>query len=193
MVMAVDAPIIPHVTITAYPGYQVGPADTVTLTAVVTNGSSPTYQWYINSVPVPGATNATFSRSGYDSTFEDSVSVVVTNEGICPMASHNWIYIRVSSLGVDPMNLAGSDIRIQPNPNKGEFTVTGTTGSQGSDELVLEITDVLGRKVYSGRLKVHNGIISEHITLGSNIAPGMYLLNLRSDTGNRIFHMVVEE
>jgi hypothetical protein len=194
VLMTVDTPLIPHVNISANPGFTVGPADNLTLTAVVTDaGMYPTYQWLINSVPVIGATNQTFTHSGYDSTFEDSVSVIVTSSGVCPMSTHNWAYIRVSSLGVNNLSFAGSSIRILPNPNKGEFTITGSTGNMVNDEVTLEITDVVGQVVFKDKLQITNGKIFQKVKLDNNVANGMYILNLRSDTDNLVFHMVVEQ
>ena len=194
LLIAVDTPLIPHVTISANPGFNVGYNTLLTLTAnVVDAGLNPTYQWIINSVPIFGATNATFTHSNYDSTFEDSVSVVVTSSGICPISAHNWSYIQVSSLGVNNSALAGSSIHISPNPNKGEFTITGNTGVMMNDEVALEITDVLGQVIYKSKIRVNAGKIDERIILGNNPANGMYILNLRSETDNLVFHMVVEQ
>lgn len=194
LLLEVDTPLIPHVTISANPGFTVGYHTLLTLTAnVIDGGLNPTYQWIINSVPVIGATNATFTHSGYDSTFEDSVSVVVTSSGICPISAHNWSYVQVSSLGVNNSALAGSSIHISPNPNRGEFTITGNTGVMMNDEVALEITNVLGQVIYKSKIRVNAGKIDERIILGNNPANGMYILNLRSETDNLVFHMVVEQ
>jgi hypothetical protein len=192
MIMTVETPMIPHVVVTSTTGFKTGPADPLTLTAVVTDAVNPTYQWYINSVPVIGATNQTFTHTGYDSTFEDSVSVVVTNGGICPMSNHGWAYIMVSSLGTNSLSLGEGSIRIVPNPNKGMFNLRGTTGTTTTTDLNLEITDMLGQVVYSGKLTAINGQINEQVQLRTDLASGLYLLSVRSEGQTAVLHFVLE-
>jgi uncharacterized protein YjdB len=190
--ITVDSPILPSVVINASPGTVVPSGKTVTLTAEVTNGgTSPTYQWYVNSVPVPAATSQVFTKSNFDSTFEDSVSVVVTSSGICPMSTHNWVYIEVSDLGVHTLQNSGA-LAVMPNPNKGQFTITGTVGNT-DEELVIEVTDLLGQVVYQSKSVAPGGKVNEHITLSNALANGVYILNVHTDTDNLVFHIVVEQ
>jgi hypothetical protein len=72
------------------------------------------------------------------------------------------------------------------------FTVKGTLGTGEDEELSLEVTDMLGQVIYRQQLKASSGKVNERIQL-NNIANGMYLLNLRSATGSKVFHIVVEE
>ncbi len=193
MIMIVDTPMIPHVTVTSNTGYTTGPADPLTLIANVTDGVFPTYQWFINSVPVIGATNATFTHVGYDSTFEDSVSVVVTNKGICPMSNHGWAYIRVSSLGTGSLSLNGGNIHIVPNPNKGIFTISGNVNNQMNSNMDIEITNMIGQVVYKGTLKVNNGSVHEQVQLSNELANGIYLFSLHSAEGIENLHFVIDK
>jgi hypothetical protein len=57
----------------------------------------------------------------------------------------------------------------------------------------VEITNMLGQVIYTARIMTHRGIINENIQLSNTLANGMYLLNLRSDSDNKVFHMVVEQ
>jgi hypothetical protein len=190
----VEEPLIPVVNITASPSYHVSPGKTVTLTATVTNGGlRPTYQWLRNGVPVPGATNAVYSSNTFSSTMYDSVSCNVTSSGICPMMSHNWIYIEVNSVGVDDVTTLNGDIHILPNPNKGEFLVKGTVDNANDKELSLEITNMVGQVVYRTTVQVTNGKVNDRIKTESSLANGMYLVTLRSEYGFKVFHMVVEQ
>ena len=59
--------------------------------------------------------------------------------------------------------------------------------------LTLEITDMIGQVVYNGKVSVHNGEINQHVVLDRTLANGMYLLNLRSGSDSKVFHMVVEQ
>ena len=144
--MKVISPSIPSVTITTSPGSTIGAASrTVTFTANTTDaGDAPTYQWFINSIPMPAATGRIFTHSGF-STLHDSVSCEVTSSGICPVMSHNWVYIIINNVGVKTVSGNGSGITILPNPSKGEFTIKGSMGMANNEEVSLEITDMLDR------------------------------------------------
>ena len=194
VVMTVDSPVIPSVSIVASPGTSVGIGGTLTLRASVTNGgTNPTYQWYMNSDPVAGATSATFTHQYYDSTFEDSVSVVVTSSGVCPMTTDSWVYILTSDVGVANVAATIGELSVLPNPSKGTFTIRGSLGTTADAELTIEITDLLGQEIYQNKVITQGGKVNERVTLGSDIANGMYILNLRTDTDTRVYHVVVEQ
>jgi hypothetical protein len=84
-----------------------------------------------------------------------------------------------------------NDISVTPNPNKGTFTVRGSLQTDKDAEVILEITDMLGKTVYTNRIITNKGDIDETIQL-SNVANGMYLLSLRSENMRQVFHVVVE-
>lgn len=192
--ISVDTALIPIVNISASPSYHVGPGKTVTLTANVTNaGLHPTYQWLINGVPVPGATTSVYSSNAFSTTMYDSVSCNVTSSGVCPITSHNWIYIEVNSVGVDDVSTINGDIHILPNPNKGEFVVKGSVDNVNDKDLSVEITNMLGQVVYRTNVTVTNGKINGRVGTGNTLANGMYLVTLRSESGYKVFHMVVEQ
>ena len=187
----VEAPVTPLITITANPGVYIGPGQSDTLTATVTGAVAPTYQWYVNGVPVPGATTDVFISSSFSSPEEDSVSCMVTSNGVCPATTHQWVYIDVTTVKVQQLGL-GSDINVVPNPNKGEFMIRGTLGVTTDEEVALELTDMLGQVVYKNTVTAKGGKLNERVQV-SNLANGMYMLTVRSATGSRVFHVVVEQ
>ena len=191
IVMNVAAPVVPSVSIVEKPGPLVAPGKSDTLTAVVTNGgTAPLFQWTLNGGIVPGATNASFIKNNF--TNHDSVSVRVTRNDACGLSTFNSVIINVGLLNVVNVADANSDIHVMPNPTKGEFTVKGTLGVTYDAEVSLEITDVLGQVIYRNKVIAQNGAINERVKMG-NVANGMYLLNLRSDAGNKVFHIVLEQ
>jgi hypothetical protein len=191
--VVVDTPVQPIVTITGNPGITVGRGQNDTLHATVTNAVNPAYQWYINGIPVTGATTPTLVYSSYATQAEDSVSCQVTSNGVCTITGHQWVYIKVSAEGVSQITGNASDITVGPNPNKGEFMIRGSLGTTIDEEVSLEITDILGQVVYKDKVTAKNGKMNQEISLSGSLANGMYILTLRSETESKVFHVVVEQ
>ena len=195
--LVVDTPVSPIVTIDVNPGQHISKGESDTLTAVVPTGGGsfviPTYQWFINGNIVPGANRQSFISSSFND--GDSVTVQVTATTACgSLSTFNSVIITLAGgVSVSGVQGAAGNIALMPNPNKGDFTVKGTLGSTADQEVTLEITDVLGQVVYTSKVMTRNGVINERIHIGNNIANGMYVLSLRSDTENKVFHVVIEQ
>ncbi len=188
--MHVPPIFVPDVTIAAYPGTRIEPGELVTLVASVTfNGLSFSYQWDINNMPVAGATTDTFRSSSLNNM--DVVSCVITGTSVCGVASRSAQVLIVDTIatGVQELQPFIACVRLIPNPNNGAFTISGTIPQ--SDEIKLLITDMLGQIVYSRNVRVLNGTINEQVQLSGMLANGMYTLELRSGTTNKVVHFVV--
>jgi hypothetical protein len=190
--MAVDDSLQPLVTVVAYPGTDFTPGESITVTASVLNGgSTPSYQWFINGVPVPGANAASYTSSNFAG--GDSVTCLVTASGGCTgLTGFNSIKL-VANTGVSQVIANNSNIQLIPNPNNGMFTIKGTLGTTNDEEVSVEISDMLGQVIYQDKVMVHGGNIDQKIQLSNVIANGMYLLNLSSASGNNVFHVVIEQ
>ncbi len=187
--ISVDTPYIPVVTISGHTSVVIGKFDTLTAT-VASGDAHVSYQWVVNNVPVAGATGNTFISNNFNYPHEDSVTCLVTTDGACGATSYGWVYIGTHAEGVGTLS-AGEDFTVVPNPNRGSFVVKGTL--EGADgEVTIEVTDMLGQVVYRGQAKAPGGKVNERIQLGG-IANGMYLLNLKTAGGSRVFHIVVEQ
>ena len=188
--MTVDTSYIPSVGIVVSPGTTIHTGETVTFTATVTNaGPVVTYQWVINAMVMPGATNDTFSYNAFSN--NDSVTCLVTSVGPCGYVSFNTVIIDVVPTSVQ--QLSGlSDVRLIPNPNKGQFTIKGSLGVS-DDDVSIEVTDMLGQVVYKDKLTVYGGNINQLISLSNTLANGMYMLNLNSTSAHKVFHFVIEQ
>jgi len=68
------------------------------------------------------------------------------------------------------------DISLFPNPNTGTFTISFAL--QGTQDFKIEITDIIGKTVYSGNLyKVTTG--EYEISIGSQV-PGIYMIRIKN-------------
>jgi uncharacterized protein YjdB len=192
--ITVDDNTLPVVSITVNTGANVGGVvygDT--MTAIVTNGSlDQRFQWSVNGSPVTGATNATYIASSLNN--GDAVSCVVMKINSCgALIGSGVVIVTSSNVGVQPVVVTtAGDIRLVPNPNKGLFTLKGSLGTTGDQEVSIEVTDMIGQVVYTGKAIAHNGVVDETVKL-TNVANGMYMLNFHSGNENKVFHMVIEQ
>lgn len=188
-VTVVDGPT--KVDISAQPGTTIDSGTFVMFTSVVTNGNpNDVYQWFVNSVPVPGASKALFVSNSLKN--NDIVSCKVSGE--CnSLISSNLLSIS-STANNKPINPDFGEIKIIPNPNRGTFAIKGTLCRQcvygNSEEVLLEITDLLGQVVYRKKVLALSGFIDEAITI-DNVATSMYNLRLYSSYENKVFKILV--
>lgn len=108
---------------------------------------------------------------------------------------YNSVVRKISGAGavsVPNVPARTNQIMLLPNPNKGVFMVRGTLKSTVDQQVALEITDMLGREVYSSNVLAVGGAINTQLDPG-DIANGLYLLHLRSGADNEIFKFVVEK
>ncbi len=181
--------------ITAQPGYIIpaGMNDTFTITLTSGGGLAPTYQWFIDNIPISGATNSVFITNTLLN--GDSVSCAVTNTDQCSGVSvFTSLTIAIgTNVGVHELNQNGVNLSLLPNPNNGSFTIKGDLGIKTNEEVTMNITDVLGRKVYSNTAKTVNGELNKQILLNGALANGQYILNVQSEHVSKVFHFVLEQ
>ncbi len=182
--------VVPSVDIIAHPGTTISPGQSDTLYAIATNaGPSPTYQWSINSVNVPGATSSIFISSTFSD--GDIVTVRVTSSGICAgLIAARSLTITIG-VGVDEVVKGKTDLRLMPNPNKGTFVVSGTVSEQSGDGFI-EVTDLLGQVVYRRTTTVKDGRVEQAVELDKSLANGMYIMRLGIGEEIAVIHFVLE-
>ncbi len=187
--LSVDSAYIPVVSLDATPGFTIVDGQYDTLIATVTGaGSTPTYQWRINSVDVPGATSNVFVSNSLSN--GDSVTCFVTGSGVCAYHSFNSVYINVTSLGISSLS-AGANLMLAPNPNQGGFSLKGKVGGQLPESATIEITNLLGQKMYVQDVVVSSGLVDVRIDLPDQLANGVYILTLRAGNQNNMLRFVV--
>lgn len=100
--------------------------------------------------------------------------------------------MHVGATGVNTILTAGA-YNLEPNPNKGSFTITGNLKNPTDDQVNLIVTDMLGQSVLTQPIHAQNGSISNKVELPSNTANGVYLVNLTSGSDHVVFHIVVDK
>ncbi len=188
--MTVEEPIVPILTITGRPGMIVGIGMPDTLTATVSPAGSYNYQWLLNGGIVPGATSNTFIRSSF--TNNDSVSCTVIRNDACALSTINSVILKVANVGVKTLATNGK-LSLVPNPNKGNFTISGALGTVADEEVTMTVTNMLGQNVYTNKFIAHSGNVDAQVQMANDIASGMYILNLQASNGNNVFHFVVAQ
>jgi hypothetical protein len=94
-------------------------------------------------------------------------------------------------VGVDLVTNKEIELRLQPNPNKGIFTVKGTVGITDQREAFIEVTDMLGQVVYEAKVEIRDSMVNERIELNNTLANGTYLLHFRMGGDKAVFHFVI--
>ncbi len=191
--MHVDSNIAPpKVSITANPNNIVPHGTDITFTAnAIDTGTSPSYQWRKNSIPIPGATGKTYLALYPSLISSDRVSVVVkntTNKCVDTDSTVSTIIVLfTNSVGTTSLNT----FSIYPNPNTGHFILQGSVDVPTA--VTMSITDVVGRVVHSDRWVPTTSQIQKDIQLPNDVTPGIYILKLTTNGGTRHFRLLLEK
>jgi uncharacterized protein YjdB len=192
--ITIDTLPVPIISLHAYPGNGIGVWHIDSMKVFVSNdvGPHPTFQWSINGVAVAGATGQTFSNHQFFN--NDVVSCAVTASGPCGglTTTQSLVIQLYTNVGVSNVSSANNDVKLIPNPNNGTFTVKGTLGMVTDQDVTIEVTNMLGQLLYTNVVKTAGGVIDQQVVTNS-LASGSYLLNVRTESGNEVFHFVIEK
>ena len=167
-----------------------GQTDTFTATAPFA-GTSPIYQWYIDGAIVPGATSRIFTTAAL--TNGQTVNCQVTSSDQCAEPAtviSSGITVNVGPNKVGNINPTGI-FKLVPNPNNGEFTITGNLADPANTSATIKIVNVLGQVIYTGTTQALKGEINEHLKLGDNISRGLYLVSITSGEEHAVFQVSI--
>lgn len=164
----------------------------VTFVAIAPNaGSAPSYQWYVNSVAVPGATSATFTSSTLVN--GQIVSCMVTSSLLCATPRNNLsggFTVKITA-GIEETMPDGNKMILIPNPNRGSFVIMGDAATE--EPIRISVVNVLGQEVYAKDVATVNGKLNTGVELLGSIAPGMYLVSVVSGSHRVVFHVAIEK
>ena len=90
------------------------------------------------------------------------------------------------------VGLAPLEVSMFPNPNGGAFNVRGAVGSKTDEGVTIEVTDMMGTRVYTRTFIAPGGTINEQLLLGSSLENGIYLLNVKTKNESKVLRFVVE-
>jgi hypothetical protein len=170
-----------------------GSVDTFTAVAPAA-GSFPVYQWYVDGNSVPGVTGPVYITDSLQN--GQTVKCAVTSSLDCaapPTAMSGGIKVVVAPVGTKGIVDPNTNFALVPNPNKGEFEISGTFVSLFDTRANIRVTNMLGQVVYSRNIVAVNGSVNEKIKLSNNIASGMYLVTLTSGEDHIVFQVVVNK
>lgn len=156
-----------------------------------------TYQWQENSgtgfvnltntPPYSGVFTNTLTISPAPTAMSGRTYRCVPSSGICFTDTSSIAKLTVNSTtGTNCMGQT-SFFSIVPNPNKGSFAIQGTFAD--NSDVRIEITDLLGRSVYSEIVTPQNGQIIKTIRLDR--ASGLYFVNIHSQRENKVLPLVI--
>lgn len=164
----------PTVSISATPNTAVWEGLLVTFTATTTDaGANPKYQWKVNGQDVQGATGQTWGATTLKN--NDVIRCEIISDYKCPQpktAVSNELTLTVMT-DVTDIN-SNQEIHLYPNPNSGDFTITGLT--PGTTTLV-EVINTIGQIVYSKNINPDGHTIN--IQCGQ-LPAGVYILKLNT-------------
>ncbi len=191
--MQINADVIMHVNIMAISGDSILNGAMTSFIAEPTNeGSAPAYQWFVNSIAIPGATNHIYNT---DTLHEnDAVTCVLTGSLPCTLPLTDTsisTIVHITNLAVGQSSANSNSIALLPNPNHGKFYVRGSLNITPGMEADIEVTDMLGQIVYKGKLAAPNGTVDTAIELNNSLSDGMYQLRVISGGETSVVSFVI--
>ena len=168
-----------------------GSVDTFTAVAAGA-GLAPTFQWYINGTPVPGATGNVYITDSL--TQGEIVNCEETSSFLCSdprSILSGGISVQVIPAGISEVG-GVNRFTLMPNPNAGSFTISGTLKSQ-ADNVNIEVSNMLGQTIYKKTSVANNGAIHQQVALDKSTPSGMYLVTVTSGESRVVFHVVIDK
>lgn len=183
--MSVTPSVSPSITLTVNPATTVNASDTVTFSTTNTNGgTNPEYRWYKNQIEIQGATNAQYQAvAGTDFISGDAIYASMTSDEACAYPEN--VSSSVSTMTVNTVGIFTNNnnqfpnLKLYPNPNKGQFLLIGILSSIG--KYSIKITNQLGQQVYLKEIQSGKEV-HEQISL-NDLANGVYFLMFSNEKG----------
>jgi subtilisin-like proprotein convertase family protein len=173
---------LPVVTISAAPIVKLFPGLTSTLTAAVSNGTSPyTYQWIRNGASVATATTNSLVV-GIDALGTYTLLVSDVNGCVAAAGTSTPGSIAISD------SVTTDRLFIYPSPNRGQFQVRYFTNLSDGSKVpgAINIYDEKGTRVFSSLYSVGGGYQPMRVDLGAIHGKGVYRVDVIDTRGERL-------
>lgn len=182
LAMVVLPQYIPAVSILTSPG----PIDTLVAHVVGAGISTPTYQWLLNGLIIPGAVgNSYYNPLLHEA---DSVCVSVTSTMPCGHITFNCIVYHPTN-AVSEINEVVTTL--SPNPTYGTLQIAASLPGTSSS-YSISIRNMMGRTVYVKNYEVTGSRLQTEIELPEDIADGHYVATVSRGTETRTAHFVMQ-
>jgi Secretion system C-terminal sorting domain/NHL repeat len=173
----VIANVTPAVNITASTGTVLSGETDITFNAAEVNGgTAPTFQWFVNNEPVPGATDASYTS--YYLAPGAHVNVTLTSNANCLVTNDVTSNTLIATLvmGQPLAHQPGGIILVAPNPNNGQMTMKVQAGSDISGQFQYWITDITGKMIFRNNATLTHGSFEVSINLNNDLPQGIYTI-----------------
>jgi hypothetical protein len=151
-------------------------------------GTSPAFQWLVNSNEIPGQNAAIFTS--FDLVNDDIINCEMISSEQCanvnPVTSNPVTVLMDSCLTNALESLDDELLQISPNPSNGSFYINITSGMGGYH---IEIIDLSGRGLYNEHASFSNGN-KLHLTIPDS---GIYFIKLFNKESAYIQKIVVNK
>ncbi|HRF75203.1 MAG TPA: MopE-related protein [Chitinophagales bacterium] len=149
-------------------------------------GVAYTYQWYLDAIEIPGATDFIYLPAT-----TGNYTCLVTNEFDCSRLTNMVTVINVCKQGEDvAMEIQNEKLVIYPNPVSNVVTIDVTTSSINTSATIM-ILNVLGEVMYSEHHAVTNGALNANLNV-NNLSNGAYVVAVNINGEIFTTNMVVE-
>lgn len=142
----------------------------------VNGGADPIYQWFRNNKPVVGENAAEYQMTDMQSWDKILVKMVSSEKCIAP---ENRTVSSKLATGINTSTLFIQDISLHPNPNNGNFYITGKLNSSINKEITIKVVNTLGQVVTSQIY--NNSVLNVHIEMPADAANGLYSVNIETE------------
>lgn len=145
--------------------------NTYTYTAIPTNGGvSPTYIWYRNNVMAGGVNGDTYTIT--DAKPYDKIIVKMVSDAPCVHPGSVMVSSNVFLTGINDNKTAMLAFNVTPNPNNGQFSLSGKL-PVGAKDVTITITNAVGQVVATYNYHADNGILNMPVKV-DNLTNGLY-------------------
>ena len=156
--------------------YPTPPFPTITQVGyTLTSSPASSFQWQLNSVDIPGATNQSYTvlQSGY-------YTVIVGDSNGCKNSFTEYVLIT----GIQEAE-SDANISIYPNPSSNSLMVEWLNacpafcGYSVGDEISLSILNAIGQEIFSSQQKISSVDWKKEIDL-HDVAGGIYFIEIKT-------------